>query len=159
MGTSYSIKYNTNSVNINYKNLKWEVDSILININNIFSTYIDSSEINRINNSDKDTIYISNHFKEVLNTSIDIYNNTSHYFDPSISPLIKLWNFDSKSEKVKIPDKFEVENTIKKIGLKKIKIKEVSINYHGRSYQEGKKITYGDGFRAIKSLFKYRFFY
>ncbi len=46
-----------------------------------------------------------------------------------------------------------------KIGLKKIKIKEVPINYHGRSYQEGKKITYVDGFRAIKSLFKYRFFY
>ena len=101
MGTSYSIKCNTNSVNINYKNLKWEVDSILININNIFSTYIDSSEINRINKSDKETIYISNHFKEVLNTSIDIYNNTSYYFDPSISPLIKLWNFDSNLKKLK----------------------------------------------------------
>ncbi len=127
MGTSYSIKYNTNSVNINYKNLKWEVDSILIDINNIFSTYIDSSEINRINKSDKDTIYISNHFKRVLNTSIDIYNNTSHYFDPSISPLIKLWNFDLKSEKIKIPDKLEVENILKKIGLKKIQIKNNSI--------------------------------
>ena len=46
-----------------------------------------------------------------------------------------------------------------KIGLKKIRIKEVPINYLGRSYQEGKKITYVDGFIAIKSLFKYRFFY
>ena len=46
-----------------------------------------------------------------------------------------------------------------KIGLKKIKIIEVPIKYSGRSYQDGKKITYLDGFRAIKSLFKYRFFY
>ena len=46
-----------------------------------------------------------------------------------------------------------------KIGLKKIKIIEVPIKYSGRSYQDGKKITYLDGLRAIKSLFKYRFFY
>ncbi len=45
-----------------------------------------------------------------------------------------------------------------KIGLKKIKIKEVPIKYFGRTYQEGKKITYVDGFKAIKTLFKYRFF-
>ena len=46
-----------------------------------------------------------------------------------------------------------------KIGLKKIKIEEVPIKYSGRTFQEGKKITYLDGIKAIKSLFKYRFFY
>ena len=45
-----------------------------------------------------------------------------------------------------------------KVGLKKIKIKEVPIKYLGRTHQEGKKITYIDGFKAIKTLFKYRFF-
>ena len=45
-----------------------------------------------------------------------------------------------------------------KIGLKKLKIKEVPIKYFGRTYQDGKKITYVDGFKAIKTLFKYRFF-
>ncbi len=46
-----------------------------------------------------------------------------------------------------------------KIGLKKIKIIEVPIKYSGRTYQDGKKITYVDGIKAIRSLFKYRFFY
>jgi hypothetical protein len=45
-----------------------------------------------------------------------------------------------------------------KIGIKKIKIKEVSIKYFGRNYNEGKKITFIDGFKAIKTLFKYRFY-
>ena len=45
-----------------------------------------------------------------------------------------------------------------KIALNEIKIKEVPIKYSGRSYHEGKKITYLDGFKAIKTLFKYRFF-
>jgi dolichol-phosphate mannosyltransferase len=45
-----------------------------------------------------------------------------------------------------------------KIGIKKIKIKEVSINYNGRDYDEGKKIRLIDGIKAIITLFKYRFF-
>ena len=45
-----------------------------------------------------------------------------------------------------------------KIGLKKIKIKEVPINYSGRNYYEGKKIKIKDGLKAVIALFKYRFY-
>ena len=45
-----------------------------------------------------------------------------------------------------------------KIGLLKIKIKEVPIKYSGRNYNEGKKIRLIDGVKAIITLFKYRFF-
>ena len=45
-----------------------------------------------------------------------------------------------------------------KIGLKRIKIKEVPIKYSGRDYNEGKKIRLIDGIKAIITLFKYRFF-
>ena len=44
-----------------------------------------------------------------------------------------------------------------KIALRKIKIKEVKIDYNGRSYKEGKKIKLSDGIKAIKTLFKYRY--
>jgi len=37
-------------------------------------------------------------------------------------------------------------------------IKEVPISYAGRTHSEGKKITWKDGFTAIFSLIKYRFF-
>ncbi len=45
-----------------------------------------------------------------------------------------------------------------KIGLKKIKIKEVPIKYLGRGYSDGKKISFMDGIKALLALFKYRFF-
>ena len=38
------------------------------------------------------------------------------------------------------------------------KILEVPISYTGRSYKDGKKIKMKDGFLAIKTLFKYKFF-
>ena len=37
------------------------------------------------------------------------------------------------------------------------KILEVPIDYFGRTIEEGKKIQFFDGFRAINCLIKYRF--
>ena len=38
------------------------------------------------------------------------------------------------------------------------KIIEVPIRYKGRTYQEGKKISFKDGVSALKTLIKYRYF-
>lgn len=38
------------------------------------------------------------------------------------------------------------------------RVKEVSISYYGRSYEEGKKIGWKDGFRAIYVIIKYGIF-
>ena len=46
-----------------------------------------------------------------------------------------------------------------KLSNKKITIKEVPINYQGRTYEEGKKIKSSDGLKAIIVLLKYKFFY
>lgn len=51
---------------------------------------------------------------------------------------------------------FEVEVTAK-VARSGAVIYEVPISYYGRSYEEGKKITWKDGFRAIWCIFKYRF--
>jgi len=40
----------------------------------------------------------------------------------------------------------------------RIRIFEVGISYYGRTYEEGKKITWKDGFRAIYVIIKYNFF-
>ena len=44
-----------------------------------------------------------------------------------------------------------------KISNLRLKIKEVKINYHGRTFKEG-KISFIDGFRALKTLIKYKIF-
>lgn len=52
----------------------------------------------------------------------------------------------------------EPELTAKLAKVPKIKIYEVGISYYGRTYEEGKKINWKDGLRAIYCIFKYRFF-
>lgn len=51
----------------------------------------------------------------------------------------------------------EPELTVK-LGRKRCRIYEVGISYYGRSYSEGKKITWKDGFRAIYVILKYSLF-
>jgi hypothetical protein len=50
---------------------------------------------------------------------------------------------------------FEPEVTAKISRIKKIRIYEVGISYYGRTYAEGKKIGWRDGFRAIWCILKY----
>lgn len=53
---------------------------------------------------------------------------------------------------------FEPEVTAKIARVPKIRIYEVGISYYGRTYDEGKKINWRDGFRAIFCVFKYNLF-
>lgn len=50
---------------------------------------------------------------------------------------------------------FEPEVTAKISRVPEIRIYEVGISYYGRTYAEGKKIGWKDGFRAIYSILKY----
>jgi len=52
---------------------------------------------------------------------------------------------------------FEPEITAK-VAKKQCRIYEVGISYYGRTYEEGKKIGWKDGFRAIYCIIKYNLF-
>jgi glycosyltransferase involved in cell wall biosynthesis len=49
---------------------------------------------------------------------------------------------------------FEPEITVK-IAKRRLRVYEVGISYWGRTYEEGKKINWRDGFRALFCLLKY----
>ncbi len=53
---------------------------------------------------------------------------------------------------------FEPEVTAKIARIPGVRIYEVGISYYGRTYDEGKKIGWRDGFRAIYCIFKYNLF-
>jgi len=64
----------------------------------------------------------------------------------------------SIAKEIKITERrfgIEPEITAKLAKIKKIRIYEVGISYYGRTYEEGKKIGWKDGFRAIYCILKY----
>lgn len=53
---------------------------------------------------------------------------------------------------------FEPEVTAKMSRIPNVRVYEVGISYYGRTYEEGKKIGWRDGFRAIYCIVKYNVF-
>ena len=53
---------------------------------------------------------------------------------------------------------FEPEVTAKVAKIPRIRIYEVGISYYGRTYEEGKKINWKDGLRALYCIIKYGLF-
>lgn len=69
----------------------------------------------------------------------------------------KLWRADMV-QSLKLKEKrfgFEPEVTAKISRIPNIRIYEVGISYYGRTYDEGKKINWKDGFSAIYCIMKY----
>lgn len=56
-------------------------------------------------------------------------------------------------------DRFGIEPELTaKVARKRVRIYEVPISYHGRTYAEGKKIGWRDGFAAIWAIVRYNLF-
>jgi hypothetical protein len=55
-------------------------------------------------------------------------------------------------------DRFGIEpELVIKVARLHCRIYEVPIRYHGRTYEEGKKITWRDGVAALYHILRYRF--
>jgi hypothetical protein len=63
-------------------------------------------------------------------------------------------------KKIKIEeDRFGFEPEITaKIAKLKCRVCEIGVSYYGRTYQEGKKITWKDAFSALYCVLKYNIF-
>jgi glycosyltransferase involved in cell wall biosynthesis len=72
----------------------------------------------------------------------------------------KLFNMDI-IKSLKLKEKrfgFEPEVTAKIARISNIRIYEVGISYFGRTYKEGKKINWKDGFRSVLCILRYNIF-
>ena len=122
MGTTYLVKLvfkHTNHDNIRIKN---SIDSILLNLNQQMSNWINESEISFFNeNLSTEHQKISDDFFYVLEQGKIINQKTSGMFDYTIFPIMDLWGFGpgANMEK-KTPNKDEIENVLRYVGAEKI---------------------------------------
>jgi len=71
----------------------------------------------------------------------------------------KLFKSNIIKDLILVEDRFGFEPEVTaKIAKKKINIFEVGISYYGRKYKDGKKITWKDGFSALRCIIKYNLF-
>ncbi|HTO37866.1 MAG TPA: FAD:protein FMN transferase [Brumimicrobium sp.] len=123
LGTSFMIKTGVDSLLISPE----EISVFFADFNNELSTYIPNSLISQFNNELQEVdLNETKYFKTCLEKSIAIYKSTGGAFDPTIFPLVELWGFIKKADR--IPTQEEVDSVLAFVG-----------------FEEGKMYAYQDG--------------
>ena len=120
MGTTYSINV------LGDKRVDQAlIDKRLIEINGIFSTWQEDSELSQLNQSPLgEWITVSEELYLLLKSSDEIYKQTDGYFDPGIGRLIDLWGFGSSGGRTELPKIEEIERAFKDSSIKYLVIED-----------------------------------
>jgi thiamine biosynthesis lipoprotein len=119
MGTTYSVKI-AEKKSLNQKELKKEIDELLVEVNRQMSTYQKDSEISELNKASMNTnVEISPWFKEVLVYSLKLAEQTDGAYDPTLGPLVNLWGFGPEGSR-KVPNAAQIKKAQSNIGYDKI---------------------------------------
>ena len=87
-GTTWHITY----ISEDAKDHKPGIDSILKDLDNSLSTWVQSSIISRINRNEKDVLTDA-YFRDVFLKSIEVSDKTQGLFDVTVGPLVNAWGF------------------------------------------------------------------
>ena len=119
MGTTYSVILRSDSVSpeVVYKDIETE----LKDINQLMSTYIPDSEINRFNALTNNSCFrFSDKSWEVLVAAQKVYQATNGAFDITMGPLISRWGFNVEEYEEKVPSAAEVQTLLTTTGSDKL---------------------------------------
>ncbi len=124
MGTSYSIKWV--SAEPDSAVLQQAVSAELVAINNSMSTYIDSSELSRLNQHPVGQWFpLSESLLEVLALATLISDQSDGQFDSTVGPLVNLWGFGPDGRVTKAPSEAEIDRLRPHIGYQQLELDTV----------------------------------
>lgn len=125
MGTTYSVKY-VKEGSSDLSSLRDEIEASLKEVNRQMSTYIEDSEISKLNQAKAGiSMPIGAWFGETLKLSLDLAQQTQGAFDPTIGPLVNLWGFGPKKHQ-KQPSDEDIARARTYIGYDKIQLKKTA---------------------------------
>ena len=113
----------TTQYHITYESDKKLDDSIQIvfnNIDNSLSMFNKSSLITRINNGEN--VKVDSMLSCLYETSVMVNKHTEGAFDPTVSPLMKMWGFINKTGT--LPDSTQIDSIMNFVGIGKTSLKD-----------------------------------
>lgn len=152
MGTYYRV---STYGSISKKELKEDIDKFLKLYNDIFSTYIKTSEISKINESTFDNNKLTEAFRKVMQLSILVSKKSYGFFDVTVGPLVNAWGF-GPGGKQKKPTDSEIKELLAKTGYQKIKLEEDRLHMPVNMELDLSAIAKGYGVDELVKFLEYR---
>lgn len=116
LGTTFHVKY----FDADGFDVEQGVDSIFQAINQSMSTYMEDSDISKINKGDT-TVVVDEMFVEVFQASKMIYEQSNGYFDPTAGKMTNFYGFGPERFSLTI-DSANIDSLMEYVGFNKIKL-------------------------------------
>ena len=126
MGTSYHITVVTPPSTIDRQYLHWQIQNELQKIDDLLSTWDEDSELRRFNRAVPNRwFHVSDSTAEVAHLSLEVSRLTEGNFDPTVLPLVRLWQFDSSrfTSEFKPPSAGQIEKALESIGFQNLQVR------------------------------------
>lgn len=125
MGTTYSIKLVTAQPLGEHAeaDLQQQVDQRLVDTNQVFSTYIDNSEISQLNRQSGE-VRVTDEMLALLRVSQMINQLSGGAFDVTVGPLVNLWGFGADGPVNGVPPQVDIDAALAISGFSKIELGE-----------------------------------
>ncbi|MGI0107547.1 FAD:protein FMN transferase [Salinimicrobium sp. WS361] len=117
LGTTYAISYYSEDM----IPLDKALDSIFERVNQSMSTYMESSDISRINRGDS-LVEVDTLFQNVFKLSKDVWQHSNGYFDPTVGDLVNQYGFGPESGPKEI-DSVTIDSLMRSVGFQKLELK------------------------------------
>ena len=122
MGTTYNVKY-VPVAGIDSTQLQQQIDSVLVEVNRLMSTYIQDSELSRFNQwQSTEAFPMSAETLIVMQEAKRLGELSAGLLDVTVGPLVNLWGFGPQNRPDKIPSIEQILAAKSHIGLDKLQL-------------------------------------
>ena len=120
MGTTYNVKY-VSTNDISAEQLQLKIDAVLVEVNQLMSTYIKDSELSRFNQwQSTERFQLSAQTLLVMQEAKRLGKLSDGLLDVTVGPLVNLWGFGPQARPEKVPTQAQIELAKLHIGLDKL---------------------------------------
>jgi FAD:protein FMN transferase len=124
MGTTYTVKVAAPPASIDGARLRETIDESLAQIDRSMSGYRADSEVTRFNASTSTQWHaVSAELAAVVQTALDISEQSGGAFDITVAPLVAAWGFGPGGQPHELPDAQENARTGASVGFRKLHVR------------------------------------
>ena len=131
MGTYYRVQADCPA-----REVRAPIAALLTELNAILSTYLESSELSRLNRAPVDQwLPVSAELYEVLEASLELSAASDGAFDVTVGPLVNLWGF-GPDDRQGLPEAHELREAASRVGYQ-----HLSLRADPRSVTKARPVT------------------
>ncbi|QDU40403.1 Thiamine biosynthesis lipoprotein ApbE precursor [Maioricimonas rarisocia] len=126
MGTTWHVKVTSPADGPDSDTLLAGIGETLERVNDQMSTWREDSELSRFNRHETDTWFeVSAETATVVAAALELSERTGGAFDPTVGPLVRLWNFGPNPGEREIPDEETIATARQRVGYEQIEVRLV----------------------------------